>query len=168
MTAFQDKSIKLGGKVRMALLGFAVVCAAASPVFGQETVSGKFRLTEKTHLGNAILPAGDFKFSIQPAGNMQTINAIPSAGQAVLVIVRPVGKNSAVTSMFAMARRSSHSFDASKLVLEPVNGGMSVHSMYLDQQGLILDFDWASPSNKRPMLAEAALPGPAGTSKATD
>jgi len=45
---------------------------------------------------------------------------------------------------------------------------MAMHSMYLDKQGLVLDFDWWSPKDKTQILAQAARPGPASGSKATD
>jgi hypothetical protein len=40
--------------------------------------------------------------------------------------------------------------------------------MYLDKQGLVLDFDWWSPKDKTQMLAQAARPESASGSKATD
>jgi hypothetical protein len=49
-----------------------------------------------------------------------------------------------------------------------VNNGMAVKSMYLDPQGLVLEFDWSSPKDKAQMLAQAARPGPAPASRAND
>jgi hypothetical protein len=40
--------------------------------------------------------------------------------------------------------------------------------MYLDKQGLVLDFDSLNPKDKSPMLAQAARPEPALASKTTD
>src|SRR5438876_12229910 len=55
-----------------------------------------------------------------------------------------------------------------KLGLAPVNNGIAMHSMYLDKQGLVLDFDCWSPKDKTQILAQAARPEPASASKATD
>ena len=84
------------------------------------------------------------------------------------VVVRPETKAGPVAIIFAMVTRSARALDASKLVLAPVNNGMAMHSMYLDKQGLVLDFDWWSPKDKTQILAQAAGPEPASASKATD
>jgi hypothetical protein len=86
----------------------------------------------------------------------------------VQVIVRPETKAGPVAAIFAMATRSARALDASKLVLTPVNNGIAIHSMYLDKQGLVLDFDWWSPKDKTQILAQVARPEPASGSKATD
>jgi len=168
MTALSSKSIYLWRNVRTALLGLTALCGAASPLFGQDMVGGKFTLTESTHVGNRILPAGRYKFSIETVGPVQAVNSIQSARQPVLVIMRPETSAAPVSSIFAMASRSEHALDSSKLVLEQVSDGMAMHTMYLDQQNLVLHFDWVSAKDKNGTLAAAAQPGPARASKATD
>jgi hypothetical protein len=146
------------------------VCGGASPILGQETVGGKFTLTENTRFGKKSLPPGAYTFSIEPTGALQSVDSIQSAGHPVLVIVRPTANAGPIAIIFAMASRSDHALDSSKLVLEPMNNGMAMHSMYLDQQGLVLDFDWWSAKDKTQMLAQAARPepAPASRSKSTD
>jgi hypothetical protein len=168
MAALLTKSIYCSRIARMALLGLAALSAAASPVLGQDSVAGKFTLTENTRLGNRILPAGAYKFSIEPVGILQTVDSLRGGRQPVLVIVKPATSSGPVTGIFAMASRSDHPMEASKLVLEQASDGMAMHTMYLDQQRLVLDFDWLSPKDKTPALAEAAHPGRAVASKATD
>jgi hypothetical protein len=143
-------------------------CGAASPLFGQETVAGKFTLTEGTRLGKKLLPSGAYTFSIEPTGTLQSVSSIQGARQVVQVIVRPETKVGPTVVIFAMATRSTEALDSSKLVLASVNNGMAVHSMYLNKQGLVLDFDWMSPKDKTPILAQAARPEPSLASKATD
>jgi len=152
------------------LLGLVALCGAASPLLGQETVGGKFTMTENTRFGKKFLPAGAYTFSIAPTGAIQSVNSIQSASHPVLVIVRPTTNAGPIAIIFAMASRSAHALDASKLVLEPMNNGMAMHSMYLDKEGLVLDFDWWSPKDKTQMLAQAARPepAPASRSKSTD
>ncbi len=168
MATLQSKSIYCSRFVRMVLLGLVALYGAACPLLGQETVGGKFTLTENTRFGKELLPAGAYKFSIEPVGTLQSVNSIPSIGHPVLVIVRPETKAGPVAVIFAMALRSAHALDSSKLVLAPVDNGMVVHSMYLDHPGLVVDFDWWSPKNKTQMLAQAARPGLAPASRATD
>jgi hypothetical protein len=168
MATLLSKSIYRSKFARVVLLGLLALCGAASPLLGQETVAGKFTLTENTSLGKKFLPAGAYTFSIEPVGILQSVSSIQGARQMVQVTVRPETKAGPTVAIFAMATRSDHVLDSSKLVLAPVNNGMAMHSMYLDKQGLVLDFDWWGPKNKTEMLAQAARPEPASASKATD
>jgi hypothetical protein len=168
MATLLSKSINYGKFVRVILLGLVTLCGAASPLLGQETVAGKFTLTENARFGNKVLAAGAYTFSVEPVGLLQSVNAIQGARQPVVVIVRAATKAGPVAAIFAMASRSAHALDSSKLVLAPVNNEMAMHAMYLDQQGLVLDFDWLSPKDKTPMLAQAARPEPPPASRATD
>jgi hypothetical protein len=169
MATLLSKSIYCSRTARMALLGLAVLGGAASPLFGQDTVAGRFTLTENTRFGNKILPAGAYKFSIAPVGISQTVDSIRGGRQPVLVMVKPGTSTGPIIGVFAMASRSDHPIDSSKLVLEAAaSDGMAMHAMYLDQQRLVLDFDWLSPKDKNPTLASAARPEPATASKTTD
>jgi len=168
MVMLLSKSIYRSKFARVVVLGLMALCGAASPLLGQETVAGKFTLTENTSLGKKFLPAGAYTFSIEPVGILQSVSSIQGARQVVQVMVRPETKAGPVAIIFAMATRSAGALDASKLVLAPVNNGMAMHSMYLDKQGLVLDFDWWRPKDKTQILGQAAGPEPASASKATD
>ena len=168
MAALLDKSIYFSKVARVVVLGLMAVCGASSPLLGQETVAGKFTLTEGTRLGKKLLPAGAYTFSIEPTGNLQSVSSIQGARQVVQVIVRSETKAGPTAVIFALATRSTEALNSSKLVLAAVNNGMAMHSMYLDKQGLVLDFDSLNPKEKSPMLAQAARPEPALASKATD
>jgi hypothetical protein len=168
METLLSKSIYCSGFVKTALLALVALCGVASPLLGQETVGGKFTLTENTRFGERFLPAGAYRFSIEPAGILQSVNSIQDMRHVVRVIVRPETKAGPVAMIFAMASRSDHALDSSRLVLAPVNHGMVVRSMYLDPQGLVLEFDWSSPKEKTQMLAQAARPGPAPASRVND
>jgi len=167
METLINKSIYYRKFVKTALLGLVALCGAASPLLSQENiVAGKFTLNESTGFGNKLLPAGAYKFSIEPMGILQSVNSIQGAGRLVQVIVRSETKAGPVAVILAMASRPAHALDSSKLVLAPMNNGMVVRSMCLDRQGLVLDFDWSSPKGKTQMLAEA--PGPEPASRAND
>jgi hypothetical protein len=168
MATLLTKSIYCSRIARMALLGLAALSGAASPLLGQDTVAGKFTLTENTRFANRILPAGAYKFSVEPVGISQSVEVRRGGSQPVLVIVRPSTGSGPVIGIFAMASRSDHVIEASKLVLEQASDGMAMHTLYLDRQRLVLDFAWLSPKDKTATLAGAARPEPAPASKATD
>jgi hypothetical protein len=168
MKTLLSKSIYYSRSVKAALLALVALGGAASPLLGQETVGGKFTLTENTRFGEKSLPAGAYKFSIEPVGILQSVDSIQDMRHVVRVIVRPETNSGPVAMIFAMASRSAHALDSSKLVLASMNNGMVVKSMYLDPQGLVLEFDWSSPKDKAQMLAQAARPGPAPASRAND
>jgi len=67
--------------------------------------------------------------------------------------VRPESKDGRIAVIVALASRRSHSINANKIVLGPESDGTAMRAMYLDQEGLVLDLDWASPKNKTQMLA---------------
>ncbi|HEV1992897.1 MAG TPA: hypothetical protein VGR03_01045 [Candidatus Acidoferrum sp.] len=168
MATLQSKSIYHSAFVRVVLLGLMALCGASTPLLGQETAGGKFTLTENTRFGKKFLPAGAYTFSIEPTGTLQSVNSIGGGGQPVLVIVRGERKPGPIAVIFAMASRTSHALNSSKLVIAPVDNGMAVSSMYLDQPGLVLDFQRWNRKDKTQMLAQAAPPEPASASKATD
>jgi hypothetical protein len=168
METLISKSIYCSRFVKTALLGLVALCGAASPLLSQETVAGKFTLNESTGFGKKFLPAGAYRFSVEPTGILQSVNSIQCAPRLVQVIVRAETKDGPVAIILAMASRPAHVRDSSKLVVAPVNNELVVRSMYLDQQGLVLDFDWWGPKGKTQMLAEAPRPEPASASRAND
>ena len=168
MTNLSNKSVYRSGLAKAALLGLLAVCTVASSAFGQETIGGKFTLTENTRLGKRSLPAGTYKFSVEATGVMQSVNTIQGAPQVVQVIVTPEANSGPVTILFAMASRSSQTLYSSKLVLSVEKNELVMHSMFLDQQGLVLDFDSLSGKAKTQVVAQAARPVTVAAARATD
>ena len=168
MTMHMGKSIHYRNPALVALLGIAALCGAATPLLAQETVTGKFTLSETARFGRKFLPAGIYTFSIEPVGILQSVSSIQAMPQVVRVIVRPETKAVPAAIILAMATRSTEALDSSKLVLASLNNGMAMHTMYLDKQGLVLDFDWWNPKDKTQMLSQVTRSGPASASKSTD
>jgi hypothetical protein len=168
MATLLSKSVYRSAFAKVTLLGLMAFCGAAGPALGQETVGGKFTLTENTRFGKKFLPAGTYKFSVEPVGVLQSISSVQSARQVVQVIVRPEAKAAPVAILFAMATRRAPALNSSKLVLEPVNKELVMQSMFLEEQGLVLDFEWLNSKDKTPMLAQTARPETGAASKATD
>jgi hypothetical protein len=131
---------------------------SCEPGLGQNIISGKFTLTQKTRVGGALLPAGECKFSIEPAGNLQSMSSIQGgAGHPVRVVLRPE-KSGPVVTIFAMASPSEHTQGPSGLVLSSGNGEEIARSMYLEKEGLVVDFNWwgAKEKTETAALATAA------------
>jgi hypothetical protein len=71
MATLLSKSIYCSRIARMVLLGLAALGGAASPLFGQDTVAGRFTLTENTRFGYRILlPSAFHKPSIRSAAGV--------------------------------------------------------------------------------------------------
>src|SRR5947199_8465980 len=89
MATLLSKSIYGSTVARVVLLGMMAFCGASSPVPGQETLAGKFKLAESTRFANKLLPAGTYTFSVEPAGTPQSVAAIQAACQPLQMVVRP-------------------------------------------------------------------------------
>lgn len=126
---------------KVVLLGFMAVCGVASPAHAQETVAGKFSLTESARFCGKVLPAGAYTFTVEPAGNSQSMASLEGNRQKVMVIVRSQTKSGPVAAIFATAWKTYPSAEASKLVLTPTGDGRTIQSMHLGEQGLELEFE---------------------------
>jgi hypothetical protein len=141
MRKHAGKSIFSSTVVKVILLAVMLICGTTGQVYGQETIAGKFTLTKSTRVGRKVLPAGAYTFSVEPAGAAQPVGSIKGARQIVQVVLRSETEGS-ITLVFAIASKSEEYTNTSKLTLEALNNEMVMHSMYLEQQGLVLDFDW--------------------------
>ena len=134
------------------------ICANASPLLAQNTIGGNFTLKESARFGNTILTAGAYRFTIEPIGTIQSIHSIQQGvGHLVLVVLKPE-KSGPMASMFAMASPSDHAREASELVLELEKAGTLAEALYLEKEGLMVDFLWSSPKAKSQVVAQLAVP----------
>jgi hypothetical protein len=163
MANLNSKSIYRMTLAKAMAWGALAVCIPASPAMAQDEIDGKFTLTENARFGDTVLGAGQYKFSIEPIGTIQSIRSIQQgAGHLVLVTVRPE-KSGPVASIFAMASPSNRAREANELILEPEKAGTLAESMYLERDGLVVDFRWASPKAKRQVVAQQIVPVRAAT-----
>src|ERR1700730_15230218 len=103
MAKFNSKSIYQAVLTRILAWGGLAVCATASPLLAQDMIGGKFTLNENARFGNAVLAAGQYRFSIESVGITQSISSIQQgSGHLVLVVMRPE-KSSPAASGFALA-----------------------------------------------------------------
>lgn len=168
MTNLFSASIYRSSAAKAVLFGVMALCGAAAPAHGQEAVAGKFTLTKETHLGKKVLPAGSYTFMVEPTGMVQSLSSIQGGRHVVQVAIRPLTESGPVSLTFAMATRTSQPRDSSNLVLERSADGMTMHTLSLGEQGLLLDFDWSSAKAKPELVAQAPPSGSSAGSKATD
>jgi hypothetical protein len=155
----------LGGKAiyrtiltRMLAWGALAFCVSPSPALAQNSIAGNFTLKENARFGNTLLAAGPYKFSIEPIGTIQSIHSIEQgAGHLVLVVIKPE-KSGPIASIFAMASPSDRTREASELILESERTGTLVQTMYLEKEGLVVDFRWSSPKTKDQVIAQQRVP----------
>jgi hypothetical protein len=143
--------------------GALTLSISASPLMAQDTVGGNFTLNESARFGDTVLNAGQYKFSIEPIGILQSIDSIQQGvGHVVLVVLRPL-KSGHVASIFAMASPNKQGSETNELILEPEKAGTLARAMYLERGGLLVDFRWSSPKAKGQVIAQQVLPGQSAT-----
>ncbi len=158
MTNLNSKSIYRKVLARALAWAALVICANASPLLAQNAIGGNFTLNESARFGNTVLGAGHYRFSIEPIGTIQSIRSIQQgAGHLVLVVLKPE-KSGPTASMFAMASPSDHTREASELVLEPEKTGTLAETLYLEKEGLMVNFLWWSPKAKSQVVAQLTVP----------
>jgi len=162
MTNLNSKSIYRKVLARALAWAALVICANASPLLAQNAIGGNFTLNESTRFGHTVLGAGQYKFSIEPVGTIQSIRSIQGgAGHLVLVVVR-AEKSGAVASIFAMASPSDHAREANELILESEKDKTLAQTLYLEKEGLVVDFHWWSPKAKSQAVAQQVVPQSVG------
>jgi hypothetical protein len=140
--------------LKMLLLALVAVGGAASPVCAQSTIQGKFTLPFEARCGGTLLPAGEYKFSIQPLGTVKAVTSIESGRYVVLVTVGQAVGGRPVAQVTAMASHQDDYGNPSELVFLPSNNGMVVRSFHLTKMGLVVDINLS----KAEMHARAAEP----------
>jgi hypothetical protein len=158
MASLNSKAIYRGVLAKMLVWGALAVCGTATPASAQNAIAGNFTLKENARFGNTLLGAGQYKFSIEPIGTIQSIHSIQGgAGHLVLVVVRPE-KSGPVASIFAMASPSGHASEGNELVLESEKTDTLAQTMNLPKEGLVVDFNWSNPKSKSQVIAQQTVP----------
>jgi hypothetical protein len=130
----------------VAVLSGLAALGAVSPRASAQSLKGEVTLPVEAKFGSTILPAGTYKFSVQPVGIAQAINFNLSGNNQVLVSMSGVTKGSPTASVIATALMPSLSNNKEPgITLE--EGGNIFHSMYLENQGVLLKFHEYKPKN---------------------
>jgi hypothetical protein len=158
MANSNSKSIYQAVMAKILVWGALAVGAPAIPLYAQDTIAGNFKLNENARFGDTVLAPGQYKFSIEAVGTIQSMRSIQQgAGHLVLVVVRPENSGPAA-SIFAMASVSRSEHRTSELILEPEKEQALVRALHLEQEGLEVNFDWANTKAKTPVIAQQSAP----------
>ena len=117
----------IGRFVYSAVLALSALTFTPSPAYAQE-MHGSFTLSYEVRWQNYIVPAGDYRFEVQPKG--------PSA----ILQLRKVSGNSAGFLILANNAESSKPGDRDRLVVAARPSGSYVSSMELPEFGETLRF----------------------------
>jgi hypothetical protein len=124
-------------------LNFAPRLASA-----QEMAHGSFTLTHDVHWQNAVVPAGDYRFSLDSQGV-----------SGVLMLSKLSGTRTGFLLMVHDTEETKAS-DRSRLILESTPQGSYVSAMQLPELGLTLKFRVPSSTPEKQMAKAAATAAP--------
>lgn len=110
------------------LLAFTALTVAPALASAQQMARGKFTLKHEVLWANAMVPAGDYKFSVAPAGpsGLLTLTKVSGASGGFMLLVHDTDQ----------AKPS----DLNRLVLETTAEGSYVKAMHLPEFGVTLNF----------------------------
>lgn len=145
----QKYSLRMCSLWTMALLALVALGGAAEPALGQQTIEGKFALPMEVRLGKALLPAGEYKFSVVTLGNIRSVDSIQMVGSQVLVAIWSTAKGGPFASVVAMASRGAETPNPRGLDIRADGTGMMIHSMCLEKLKLVLQFNENKTKNAR-------------------
>ncbi len=137
--------------LRRSVFGVAVLCGVApfgavSPRASAQTLKGEVTLPVEAKFGSTMLPAGTYKFSVQPVGFAQTTDFNLSGNNQVLVSMSGITKGSPVATIVATALMPNPNNNKEPGITVE-EGGNIFHSMYLENEGVLLKFHEYKPKN---------------------
>lgn len=124
-------------------LNFAPTLASA-----EEPARGRFTLTHEVRWQNAVVPAGDYRFSFEPNGSagLLTLQKLSGTGGGFMLLVHDT--------------EAAKSSDLSRLVLESTPDGTYVSAMQLPDFGMTLYFRAPQHAPAKEMAKSVPAPIP--------
>ena len=132
-----------------ALLALSTLSLAPSLAHGQEPVRGQFTLPHDVRWGDAFVPAGEYRFALQPEGPVGVLFLNKLSGKRTGFMLPVRGVEEAKPSIL------------SQLVLENTAEGSYVSTMQLPEFGVTLRFSAPSYAGEK-QLAAAVTASSAG------
>jgi hypothetical protein len=128
-----------------AVLVLSALSFSPSPASAQDE-GGTFTLPHDVHWQDAVVPAGEYRFSLQPMGPSEILTLTKTAGKPASFM------------LFAKDTDTIASSDTARLIIESKSGTSYVSAMHLPQFEVTLHF--AVPANSGKEVAElrSALP----------
>jgi hypothetical protein len=133
-------SLRIRSIATMALLGLAALASTAPPAPAQDMVRGTFTLPVEARLGKTVLPAGDYKFTVESLGLTHSVASIQSGRSPVLVVVSGIAKGERIASVMAVASKSALLPNPHAPDIHADATGMTLHSMCLEKLDLVIEF----------------------------
>lgn len=124
----------------MALAGFSPRAQA------QDHLQGEVVLPIEARFGNALLPAGTYRFDVQPIGAGQAIDFAVGGSNQVLVSMTGLAKGSPIAIAMGTASKATRRDPHVKNIRVDETGN-TFHSMYLQNAGVMLKFYETKPKN---------------------
>jgi hypothetical protein len=137
------------------VLGALALAGTAGSTPAQETVGGHFTLNESARFGDTVLAAGQYKFYIATVGVQQSVASLQDGVNSLVQVVLQSEKLGAQASVLAMASGEKHQGDSNELILAAGKDGTLAKSLYMEKEGLLVNFRWATPKPKVSTTARA-------------
>jgi hypothetical protein len=137
------------------VLGALALAGTAGSTPAQETVGGHFTLNESARFGDTVLAAGQYKFYIATVGVQQSVASLQDGVNSLVQVVLQSEKSGAQASVLAMASGDKHQGDSNELILAAGKDGTLAKSLYMEKEGLLVNFRWATPKPKVSTTARA-------------
>ncbi len=139
----------------LALLSLALIAGTGPLALAQDAVQGKVSLQVEARLGNTVLPPGEYQLSVQLLGAKRSVDSIQFMDTPVAVLLVSTAKGGPVASVLAMASRLDPRYPIANDI-RPDGSGYKIHSMTLENTGLVLQI--VERSSKATLHARAAAP----------
>jgi len=94
----------------MAAVGLAAVCASAKPVSAQNAWQGSFTLPNEVHWQGAVLPAGEYTFSMESAASPNKMVVRGKDAAAIIVTIATSTGSKSQPSQLTIERRGDAYF----------------------------------------------------------
>jgi hypothetical protein len=156
MNKLQKSSPRMPWLGTIVLLMLAAFAGTAPPTLAQDIVQGKFSLSAEARLGKTVLPAGDYKFSVVPLGNLRSISSIQTGNSLVQVVVWSLTRGGPLANLFATASTETNASNPEPLGIREDENGPTIHAMSLERLGVVLRF--VDHKNSSVMRARAPEP----------
>ncbi len=140
---------------RIVVLAVFALAAGSIPASAREMAQGEFQLSTATRLGRAILPAGQYVFTVETVGLIESFSSVRnSVAQPVVFVVRRKDDGTAFNRVFAFASSQAfHPGIPAGLNLFQETTGVEVRSLVLENLGIVIDFT----SGKKEFPVQASL-----------
>ncbi len=148
-----------------ALFLLALLAGTGPLALAQEAVQGTLTLPVAARLGSTLLPPGDYKFTVQLIGAVRSVEGVQLVSTPVSVLLMGTSKDAPVASALAMASRPDPR-NPKLLEFVPDGHGVAIHSISLDNLGVVLQFFDATAHNT--MRAHTTPPTPSIISAKAD